>query len=80
MQKINQDTQIYTGSPKDGYFLFLPLQFYYDDEEYTIDTPIESLFSQPYKPHNSYKSVPLIFLFLKIDHSTPTQIPRLTLL
>ena len=31
-----QDTRgFYTGSPKDGYFLFLPLQFYYDDEEIT---------------------------------------------
>ena len=33
VQKLNQDTQVYTGSPKDGYFLLLPLQFYYGDEE-----------------------------------------------
>ena len=31
--KTNKDTKVYTGSPNDCYFLFLPLQFYYDDEE-----------------------------------------------
>ena len=32
-KRINKTPKNYTGSPKDGYFLFLPLQFYYDDEE-----------------------------------------------
>ena len=71
MQKNKQDTQIYTSSPKDSYFMFLPLQFYCDDEEYTIDTPIESYtlsISQSYKCQNPYKSVPPIFS-LKTDHS-----------
>ena len=68
MQNINQDTQIYTGLLKDGYFLFLPLQFYYGDKElhswYTNWVSLsQSLNSQASKP---LQSVSPLFLSEKL--------------
>ena len=60
--RANKDTRNYTGSPNYGYFLFLLLQFYYDDEELQeMITQLSFYSSQSLKPLNSQR-VFLLFL------------------
>ena len=63
--KAIKDTKIYTGSPNNGYFLFLSMQIHYDDDQiditridYTIESPLYSI-------SQSHKSIILLLLSKK---------------
>ena len=59
--------EFYTGSPKTDYFLFLSLQFYYDDEEYKIDTLIEPLTLSIFQASQSFQSVSPVSPYEKLN-------------